>query len=123
MCSLRQLRSGTIFTRVVMKRKKVSKACGQTSRNEAAKAGQVEIQHSDVLAGSNVEVLNVYSRCAGLKLKGEARALSLYGKTNHKGLSDSDSYLNFDVDPDYEYFLINCSYYEWEQYWWDISSR
>ncbi|XP_065871639.1 F-box protein At3g07870-like isoform X2 [Euphorbia lathyris] len=70
------------------------------------------ISLKDVLAGCEVEVVNVYSRCAGLKLKGEARAISLYLKKDLKVLSDSD------CDPDYEFFLYNYIYYESVEYWW-----
>ncbi|XP_065870204.1 F-box protein CPR1-like isoform X1 [Euphorbia lathyris] len=61
----------------------------------------------DVLSGCNVEVLNVNSRCAGLKLKGELRAISLYEKTIES---------NFEFDPyELEYCNLPTGF---EAYWW-----
>ncbi|XP_065870860.1 F-box protein At3g07870-like [Euphorbia lathyris] len=70
------------------------------------------ISLKDVLAGCKVEVVNVYSRCAGLKLKGEAKAISLYWKTNLTALSDSN------CDLDYEFYLYNYTHQDLEEYWW-----
>ncbi|XP_065858698.1 F-box protein At3g07870-like [Euphorbia lathyris] len=60
----------------------------------------------DVLARCNVEVVNVYSRCAGLKLKGESRAIFLYGKRNNV------------VESEYEYLYHDYIHQSWDEFWW-----
>ncbi|XP_065870125.1 F-box protein At3g07870-like isoform X2 [Euphorbia lathyris] len=70
------------------------------------------ISLKDVLAGCNVEVLNVNSRCAGMKLKGELSATFLYEKTADYNSEFYDPYVR-------EYFLHNGRLGTgFHAYWW-----
>ncbi|WCJ17867.1 F-box associated ubiquitination effector family protein [Euphorbia peplus] len=72
-----------------------------------------------LLGGSNVEVLNVYSRCAGLKVKGEAQevrpsCISLCEKTDYFDFLQEDDPVKSEF---YSHEYHSCHQYL-EEYWW-----
>ncbi|WCJ18632.1 hypothetical protein M5689_000967 [Euphorbia peplus] len=73
-----------------------------------------------VLAGCNVEILNVHSRCAGLQLKGEHRVPGI-----GRCLFEKTDFFDFLRDPDFDRVEFEYSSHETlkrdkkcEEYWW-----